>query len=655
MTGPVFERRLAAILMCDIVGYSRLMGRDDIGTLRTVKSYRARVLAPAVAAHRGRIVNMPGDSVLMEFGSVVDAVHCAVSIQRAMLAAKKDTPQDRQIMLRMGANIGDVIIDDGAIFGDGVNVAARLETLCEPGGLCVSRAAYEQVHDKLPLPFVDLGERSVKNIARPVGVFALSAQAIETLPEDAVAPLAQAGPAGRPQRSRLGRLVMATTIVAAMTAAFGGWWWLYAPAESPGAVGTGSSAGHPQAVAQERRLSIVVLPFENVSGDPGNDVYAEAITEDLITDLSRIADAFIISSNTSFTFKGRSVDARQIARQLDVRFALVGKVRRAGEELAISVSLIDGQSGGVLWSSRFERTRTDMFAFQQEVTSQIARRLNLELKQAASERASRGGPRNLDAQDYALRAWTEIWNKPQSPATNAAGLAFADKALSIDPLNADALASRSYALTRMAQFGWSDRSQSELRREALAAGERAVELDPNNADALYALQYAVRVDGDPDRSERLLQTAVNLNPNHAPSHAALGLRQILAGHPDQAHAFLAKALALSPLDPLRAVWYQHLSTAYLQQGDDVRALAEAQESIAANPAYPGGYLNAAVALAELGRRKEALAALKKHNELRPGWTIQRLKDSATITASPASAKASERIFGALQDLGMPER
>jgi class 3 adenylate cyclase/TolB-like protein len=580
---PLVKRRLAAILVCDVVGYSRLMGRDDVGTLTRLKRYRQEHLVPAIAAHRGRIFNTAGDSLLAEFASVVDAVRGAIAMQQALLRVNHGIPDEQQIKLRIGVNVGDVINDNGDIFGDGVNIAARLESLCEPGRLCISRSAFEHVRDKVSLPFADLGEQTVKNIARPIGVLELRQQDIATLPDEAAM---QRGPIRPPWCRAAGRRLAAALVALTLIVAGAAWWLQRDRAKEPDS----AAAGQSGPTLQDRRLSIVVMPFENVSGDPANDVYADAITEDLITDLSRIAKAFVISSNTSFTFKGHSFDVRDVASRLNVQFAVVGTVRRAGEELSISASLVDGQSGRVLWSDRFVRTRMDMYSFQQEVTGRIARRLDLELKQAASEKALRGAPRDLDSQDYALRAWTEIWDKPQSAATNAAGLEYADKALAIDPSNSDALATRSYALARASFSGWAGRPQADLIRDAVAAGERAVALDPNNADGLYALHIALRVAGDLGRAELMVRNAIAINPNHAPSYGASGWLKVLAGKPEESHKFHQQALAISPLDPLRAAWYGQDSVAYSLEGNYTRALQAAEEAAAANPLLSGAIL-----------------------------------------------------------------
>jgi tetratricopeptide (TPR) repeat protein len=300
------------------------------------------------------------------------------------------------------------------------------------------------------------------------------------------------------------------------------------------------------------------------------------------------------------------------------------------------------------------RTRSDMHSFQQEVTAQVARTLNMKLKQAASDHATRQAPQDLDAQDYALRAWTEIWNKPQTAATNAAGLEFADQALALDPSNSDALATRSYALSRAAFSGWTERPHSDLVSDAVAAGERAVELDPNNADALYALHLALRVAGDLGRAELMLRNAIAVNPNHAPSYGALGFLRILAGKPEQSHKFHQRALEISPLDPLRGPWYGQDSFAYLLEGKYAAALDAAKAAEAANPTLATAYLDEALALAGLGRRDEALAVMKKHDSLRPGWTIARMKANNVIIPGSPLDRLYQPLFRMLRDLGLPE-
>jgi adenylate cyclase len=368
------ERRLAAILAGDVVGYSRLMGIDEEGTLRDLKEHRAALLHPKVAEHRGRIVKTTGDGVLIEFPSVVDAVRCAVEIQIGMAARNIDIPAERRIELRIGINLGDVIIDSDDIYGDGVNVAARLEALADPGGICVSRVVRDQVRDKLDVSFVDLGEQSVKNIARPVRVFRVNTH----IEEEAA---------------------LATT-----------------------------SAEAAATLAMSERPSIAVLPFQNMSNDPEQEYFVDGIVEDIITGLSRIKWLFVVARNSTFVYKGRSVDLKQVGRELDVRYVLEGSLRKAGNRVRITGQLIEAASGTHLWAERYDRALDDIFEVQDEITLSVVGAIEPSLRRAEIERARRKRPDNLDAYDLYLRAL---------PYTHAAMPGEADKAL---PLLHQALA-----------------------------------------------------------------------------------------------------------------------------------------------------------------------------------------------------------------------
>ena len=349
-------RRLAAILTADVAGYSRLMGADDEGTLERLKAHRRELVDPKIQEHRGRIVKTTGDGVLVEFSSVVDAVRCAVEVQRAMLDRNADIPDDQRITFRIGINLGDVIIDGDDIYGDGVNITARLEALAEPGGIYISRVVREQVRDKLLYPFEDMGEQSVKNIARPVRAYALSAAAVGALP--AVAP-----PPARPRATR--------------------------------------RRTDPR--REIPRLSIVVLPFANLSNDPDQEYFADGITEDLTTDLSRISGSFVIARNTAFTYKGKSVDAKQVGRELGVRYVMEGSVRRSGDQIRVNIQLVDSETGAHLWADRFDTDRANLAKAQDAITSRLARTLNIELVRDLGRRIDLERIANPDARDLIMR------------------------------------------------------------------------------------------------------------------------------------------------------------------------------------------------------------------------------------------------------------
>src|SRR5215471_951417 len=384
-------RRLAAILAADVAGYSRLMGRDEEGTHERLKAHLAHFVEPKIREHRGRTVKNTGDGLLAEFPSVVDAVRCAVEVQRGMADRNAETPEDKRITFRMGVNLGDVIVEEHDIFGDGVNVAARLEALAEPGGICISRVVRDQIRDKLPYAFMDMGEQQVKNIARPVRVYAL----------------------------RPGGMV----------------------GSSAARVSSAVSGSPPLAAP---RLSIVVLPFTNLSDDREQQYFADGITEDLTTDLSRLANMFVISRNTAFTYRNKPIDTKQIGRELDVRYVLEGSVRRSGNQVRVSAQLIDAQTNAHLWADRFNRDTNDLFVLQGEITGRLANALDVELIAAEASRLTE----HPDALDYILRG-RAVLLKSRTPDTFREAIGLFEHALALDPrsveaqsLLADALANR---------------------------------------------------------------------------------------------------------------------------------------------------------------------------------------------------------------------
>src|SRR3984893_8229894 len=367
-------RRLAAILAADVVGYSRLMGADEEGTLERLKAVRRRLIDPKITEHHGRIVKTTGDGLLVEFASVVDAVRCAAEVQRGMIDREPEATDERRIRFRIGINLGDVIADGDDIFGDGVNVAARLEALAEPGGICVSGTVRDHIRDKLPYPFEDRGEQSVKNIARPVRVYALRPDAIAELPAARIPPAAS----------------MSQPIVAP-------------------------------------RLSIVVLPFTNLSDDREQQHFADGVTEDLTTDLSRLADMLVISRNTAITYRNKPVGTKQIGRELSVRYVLEGSLRRSGNQVRVNAQLIDAETDAHLWAERFDGDMGDLFALQDEVTSRIAVALNIELLAAEAARLTE----HPDALDYILRGRAAS-SKPKTRVNHAEAIALYERSLAVD-------------------------------------------------------------------------------------------------------------------------------------------------------------------------------------------------------------------------------
>jgi adenylate cyclase len=401
-------RRLTAILAADVAGYSRLMGADEEGTHERLRAHLRELVDPKIGEHRGRIVKNTGDGLLAEFASVVDAVRCAVEIQRGMIDREPEVPEERRIKFRIGVNLGDVIAEEEDIFGDGVNVAARLEALAEPGGICISRVVRDQIRDKLPYPFEDKGEQSVKNLARPVRVYALRTQGVAD-PRASNPPIV-------PRRRTTALAAIAAAFAAVLVFAAIAWWVWPAtkPSTSP-AVAVATSIAPPLAAP---RLSIVVLPFVNLSNDPDQQYFADGITEDLTTDLSRLPGMFVISRNTAFTYRNKPVDTKQIGRELGVHYVLEGSVQRSGSQVRVNTQLIDAATDRHLWAERFDRDMGDLFAVQNEITTQIKLALNLAMISAEATRPTS----NPNAQDYIFRGRAAL-SKPRRVTTSLRRLA----------------------------------------------------------------------------------------------------------------------------------------------------------------------------------------------------------------------------------------
>lgn len=632
------QRKLVAVLAADIAGYSRLMGADEEGTLARLKTLRRLVIDPILGAHSGRLVKTTGDGLLIEFASVVDAVQCAIALQKALLSHEGGRPEPERFRLRIGINLGDVIIDEDDIHGDGVNVAARLEALAEPGGICVSRSVRDHVRDRIGLPLEDLGEVQVKNIARPVRAFRIRLEGA-----------ASAAASARPPRYTLRPALRLGLAGLAAAALLGGIVWLAVPQFADRPV----TAAGPE--LPQKRLSVLVLPFSNLSDDPQQGWFADGITEDLITDLSRISGAFVIARNTAFTFKDRAVDVREAARELGVRYVLEGSVRRVGEKVRLNVQLIDAQSAAHVWAERFDRDLKDIFALQSEVTGRIARTLNLELLEAETRRGLARATGNLDAHDLALRAWVTLLNKPQTADTNREGETLARQALVLDPDSALAWTAMTYVHTRAGSFGWTASREASLR-EAVAAGERATALDPKSSDAVYMLGYALRTSGQHERSMQAMEQAIALNPNNPLPYHGLAYSRILLGRAKEALPLLEHAFRLSPREPLAAIWHWTAGYALFLVGQDEAAIASARKAMAVNSEHPNSWWLHAAAAGQLGRIAEASAAIERYQTM-PGA----LRSAAALRERMRLGSESElyqrqldRLFAGLRLAGMAE-
>jgi TolB-like protein/class 3 adenylate cyclase len=500
------SRRLAAILAADVVGYSRLMGADEEGTHERVQARLVELIDPKIREHHGRIVKTTGDGVLAEFASVVDAVRCAAQIQHAMADRDLDRAEERRLRFRIGVNLGDVIADGDDIYGDGVNIAARLEGLTAPGGICVSGTVRDHIGDRLPYAFEDMGEQNVKNIARPVRVYALR-------PE---------GVAG-----------VATSSVSSTT-----------------------STSPPLAAP---RLSIVVLPFANLSNDPDQQYFADGITEDLTTDLSRIPDMFVISSDTAFTYKDKRIETRQIGRELGVRYVLEGSVRRSGNQIRINAQLIDAESDAHLWAERFDRDTGDLFALQDDVTSRVAIGLSPELIRAHAARPIQ----HHDALEYILRGRAAGLKSP-SRETFAERVSMFERALTLDPQSVEAQSQLAAVLAGRVMDNMTDTAAADILRAEDLAG-RALAAAPHSLLAHYAKGQVLRAQRRFAEAIPEYETVLASDRNWVFVLFALGQCKRFTGSIEETIPLVDKAIRLSPRDPVIGIFYHEIGLVLLLQ------------------------------------------------------------------------------------------
>jgi adenylate cyclase len=574
------ERRLAAILAADVAGYSRLMGGDEEGTLARLKACRKSLVDPKITEHRGRIVKTTGDGMLVEFASAVDAVRCAVEVQRGMASSNLDVPEAKRIEFRIGIHVGDIIIDDNDIFGDGVNIAARLEGIAEPGGICISDDAHRQIRGKTEIVYDDMGQQSLKNIAEPMRAWrARPASATPARPAD---PL-------------------------------------------------------PAALALPDKPSIAVLPFTNMSGDPEQEYFADGMVEDIITALSRMSWLFVIARNSSFTYKGKAVDIKQVGRELGVRYVLEGSVRKAGNKVRITGQLIDASTGAHLWADRFDGGLEDIFDLQDEVTQNVIGAISPKLEQAEIERAKRKPTEKLAAYDYFLRGMAAIYQGTR--AANLEALEHFRQATDIDPDFAAAFGMRAYCYVWRKANGWvTDREQETAEAERLA--RTAARLGVDDAVALAQAGFALAfVAGVLDDGVALIDRALLLNPNLAAAWRFSGYVRVFLGAPELAIEHLERAVRLSPLDPLIFIVMNGVVLAHFFAGRHDEALAWAGKTLRHNPNYAAALIMAAVSAALTGQSDEMQKAVGRLRDIDPAvriasfanvWPLRRPEDLAAF-------------------------
>jgi TolB-like protein len=566
------------------------MGLDEVGTARTLREHR-KVTDALVAKHGGRLVKTTGDGVLLEFPSVVDAVECAVAVQSVMAQRNEGIPQDRRMLFRIGINLGDILIEGEDILGDGVNIAARLEGIAEPGGICISSSAYDHVRGKVEVEFADLGEQSLKNIARPIRAYAVI-------------------------HSGRGPVVYGNASASALSAP---------------------------------RLSIVVLPFENMTRDPEQDYFVDGVTESLTTDLSRIGGAFVIARNTAFTFKGKAVDVKKLGRELNVRYVLEGSVQRAGNRVRVNVQLIDAETGKHLWAERFDKTVTDLFDMQDEIIASLANMLNAEFVVAEARRAeSATNPTSIDF----LFQGQNWFYKGYTPEYMSRAREFFERALAIDPGNVDALVGLGSVDMVVATNLMSDNTPARFAA-AEANLVRALSLSPNNAVAHVSLAAVQICTKRAAQAVGECEQALVLNRNFAFAHAVMGLAKYFLGRGGETESHIKEAFRLSPRDPFAYQWMHFLGMAKAQLTLYKEAVIWFRRGLEVNRNHALTYFHLAASLARLGELEQARGAVQAGLALNPAFTVRAIREGG-FSDVPAYLAGRERLVEGMRMAGVPE-
>jgi TolB-like protein/class 3 adenylate cyclase/Flp pilus assembly protein TadD len=579
------QRRLAAILAADVVGYSRLTGADEEGTLARLRALRRELIDPTIAAHGGRIVKTTGDGILVEFASVVDSVRCAFEVQRGMASHNINVAVDKRIELRVGVHLGDVVVEDDDLLGDGVNVAARLEGIADPGGVFLSGDAYRQVQGKIEIEVEDLGERPLKNIAQPLRVYR-------------VLPLRRSA---RPSEREL-------------------------PIPD--------------------KPSIAVLPFANMSTDAEQEHFADGMTEDIITALSRLHWFFVIARNSTFTYKGKAVDVKQVSRELGVRYVVEGSVRKSGDRLRVTAQLIDASSGNHVWAERYDRTANDLFAVQDEITESIITAIEPHLYVAESTRAQRAAPRDLSAWELVMRAMPHIWRHTAGDFREA--LQLLQRARELDPSYGQAHSLWAWVAVWNAGQGWGE-PMSVIRPLAMSAAEAALALDQNDPWAYFGLGTVHFVSRNTGEAQFMFRRTLELNPNFALAHAFLGGALAYNGENEEAVPEIEKAIRLSPRDPFSAVFHVAYAINEFVAGRYMSSADWARRAVRTYPGYPAAYRFLAASCGLAGLSEEARKAFNAARQLQPGLSAEWVEASSLFVRAEDRA----RFIEGLRQAGMP--
>jgi adenylate cyclase len=632
MVQPRIERKLVSVVVADVVGFSRLTELDEEGTHARLNVLLRELIKPKIGEHHGRIIKNTGDGALLEFASVVDAVRCAVEIQRGMIDRNADFPQDRRIVFRFGINLGDVIVEPDDIHGDGVNVAARLEGLSEPGGVCISGTAYDHVRDRLPYVFTEKGEQTVKNIARPVRVYSLGADAIAALPASPLSVGNQQSSGRHWNRGWLAAAAGTTTVIVVAA----GLWLGFKPASAP-------------------RLSIVVLPFANLSGDPAKDYLADVITEELTTGLSRIRGAFVIARSTAFTYKGKPIDVKQIGKDLGVRYALEGSAQPSDSKVRVTAQLIDAETGAHLWADQFDADRSNLLEMQDEIVVRLSRALLFQYVAVDIARSDRMRPGNLDAEDLAIRCVADLIAGPAGWAT-APGLC--DRALQIDPRNVLALSLSAEMIIIPVILAQSDDPIAATRR-ADELASRALAIDPNFDYAHVVKAWILMAQNRHEEAIVEGERGLALNPSNVQGYLVIGVANNFLCRPDRVVEAIDKAIRLSPRDPSLGSFYEVKAEAYFVMRQDANTIEWIRRSTATVHQIidPYAALMLAAASALSGQQAEAGEAIKAYladSRAKSRTISQFQKQQLAMADNPRWLAYNERFAEGLRKAGLPE-
>jgi adenylate cyclase len=596
-----FKRKLTAILSADVKGYSRLMGEDDAATVRTITAYRT-VITEVVQKHRGRVVDSPGDNILAEFASVIDAVSSAVEIQEELKSKNAELPEDRRMEFRIGVNLGDVIHEEQRIYGDGVNVAARVESLADPGGICVSGTVFDQIETRLPLGYEYLGEQSVKNISKPVRIY-----------KALMDPEAVGKVIGEKRAEPRRGLKVALAVVTVLLLIVGGlliWRTAFPPVQV--------ASVEKMAFPLPEKPSIAVLPFDNLSGDPEQEYFSDGLTEEIISALSSVPKLFVIARNSTFTYKGKPVKVQQVSEELGVRYVLEGSVRKGGDKMRITAQLVDALNGHHLWAKRYDRDLSDIFAVQDELTKEIIMSMQVKLTEGEQARATAKGTNNLEAYLKCLQA-NELVHRV-NPESNALGKQLAEEAVALDPEYAWAY----YNLGRAHQLDvWLRTSKSPMESIGKAIGfmKKAISLDDTLAEAYGRLGFIYSMIGKHDEGIAEAEKGVAANPNSAMAHVMLGKTLSFAGRWDESIPPYKKAIRLNPIPPTMYLYSLGLSYAYTGQYE--KAIEWCEKAVREEPDALYARIMMTVVYSWSGQDEKAQAEAAEVLRIQPMYTIEK--------------------------------